>query len=111
MSTEALGDTAIENVEQYSIEFSSSDDAVVIANDTETVLITIIDQTTDVFVINFSIPQYSVREEEGVLTLCLEMLVAPHTRERNVTLDIFSIDGTATSEDDSLTIGNAGLSK
>ena len=46
VSTEALNDSAVENVEQYSIEFSSSDEAVMIANDTNTVLVTIIDQTT-----------------------------------------------------------------
>jgi hypothetical protein len=52
--------------------------------------------TAEVIMVGFSMAQYSVRESDGFLTVCLQLTAGPLTKERNVSIRVFSMDETAT---------------
>lgn len=49
----------------------------------------------DAIAVSFPMAQFSVVEEDMNLTVCVQLSAGPYSKERNVSLTIFSTEGTA----------------
>ena len=54
--------------------------------------------SSDVLVANFPEGEFSIRETDSIISVCVNLTSGPKMKERNVSLNIFSTDGSASGK-------------